>query len=101
MCIRDSVNTAAQLYHYHDADGRPNKYAYGKMVIRNGWYVWRVRHPRPSVKARFKWNITALLLTLIRYTNSLKGSSKKAAFTEALGRTVGWCSLLINKPKVL
>ena len=95
------VNTAAQLYHYHDADGRPNKYAYGKMVIRNGWYVWRVRHPRPSVKARFKWNITALLLTLIRYTNSLKGSSKKAAFTEALGRTVGWCSLLINKPKVL
>ena len=95
------VNTAAQLFHYHNPDGRPNKYAYGKMVVRNGWYVWRVRHPKPNIKARFKWNFTALLLTLIRYTNSLKGNSKKAALTEALGRTVGWCSLLINKPKML
>lgn len=93
------VNTAAQLYHFHDPDGRPNKYSYGKMVIRNGWYVWRVRHPKPSIKARLKWNFTALLLTVIRYTNALKGSSKKAALTEALGRTIGWWSLLINKPK--
>jgi len=30
------VNTAAKLNHYHDAAGRPNKYNYGKMVVRNG-----------------------------------------------------------------
>jgi hypothetical protein len=36
------LNTAAQLYHYHDVQGRPNQYQYGKMV-RNGWYVWRVK----------------------------------------------------------
>jgi hypothetical protein len=37
------LNTAAQLHHYHDVQGRPNQYQYGKMVVRNGWYVWRVK----------------------------------------------------------
>lgn len=92
------VNTAAQLYHYHDAEGRPPTYAYGKMVVRNGWYVWRVRHPKPSLKARLKWNATAALLTAIRFTNALKGSQKKAALTEALGRVAGWWSILLFKP---
>ncbi len=92
------VNTAAQLYHYHDGSGRPNKYAYGKMVVRNGWYVWRVKHPDPSFKARLKWNATSFLLTLIRLSNTITGNKKKEAFTEALGRTAGWFSLLVNKP---
>lgn len=92
------VNTAAQLYHYHEASGRPNKFKYGKMVVRNGWYVWRVRHPKPSLKARWKWNLTALVLTGIRFVNALTTSQRKEAFTEALGRTVGWWSLLVNKP---
>ena len=92
------VNTAAQLYHYHDADGRPNQFYYGKMVVRNGWYVWRVAHPRPSIKGRIKWNLTSGLLTLIRFTNVLTTSKRKEALTEALGRTVGWWSLLISRP---
>jgi glycosyltransferase involved in cell wall biosynthesis len=33
------VNTVAQLAHHHHEAGRPNKYKYGKMVVRNGWYV--------------------------------------------------------------
>jgi carbohydrate-selective porin OprB len=36
------LNTAAQLHHYHDVQGN-NQYQYGKMVVRNGWYVWRVK----------------------------------------------------------
>lgn len=93
------INTNAQLSHYHEASGRPNQYYYGKMVIRNGWYVWRVRHPKPSIKAKLKWHTTAILLTLVRFTNVITGKDKKAAFTEALGRTIGWFSLLFNKPK--
>jgi glycosyltransferase involved in cell wall biosynthesis len=93
------VNTAAKLYHHHEASGRPNKYAYGKMVIRNGWYVWRVKFPKPSLKARLKWNTTAFLLTLIRYGNAITGKKKKEALNEALGRTAGWLSLIFNKPK--
>ena len=93
------VNTAAQLYHYHDADGRPNQFYYGKMVVRNGWYVWRIAHPNPSIKGRVKWNLTSGLLTLIRFTNVLTTSKRKAAFTEAFGRTIGWWSLLISRPK--
>lgn len=94
------INTAAQLHHYHNDSGRPNKYEYGKMVTRNSWYVWRIKYPKPNIKARFKWNATAFLLTIIRFTNTATTLQKKEAFTESLGRLVGWCSLVFNKPKV-
>lgn len=94
------LNTGAQLYHYHEASGRPNQFSYGKMVVRNGWYVWRVKHPNPSLKARFKWNATSFVLTVIRYGNFITTTNRKEALTEALGRTVGWFSLLVNKPTI-
>ena len=91
--------TAARLEHHHDPSGRPDLYKYGKMVIRNGWYVWRVKYPNPSIKGRFKWNATALLLMLIRLSNVVTTSDRKGAFQEATGRIAGWWSLLVNKPK--
>jgi hypothetical protein len=93
------LNTAAQLEHHHDASGRPNQYEYGKMVVRNGWYVWRVKHEKPSFKARFKWHLITLLLIFIRSTNIITTSKKKDAFTETIGRTVAWFSLFFFKPK--
>lgn len=92
------VNTKAQLGHYHDELGRPNKYQYGKMVVRNGWYVWRVKYPNPSLKAKFKWNAIVLLLTFIRFSNIFTTNKRMEAFSESAGRTVGWFSLLIKKP---
>lgn len=92
------VNTAAQLEHHHDAAGRPNQYAYGKMVVRNGWYVWRVKYPNPSFKAKIKWHAITLLLTVIRGTNIITSSNRKEVFTETLGRIVGWVSLFWNRP---
>lgn len=94
------INTKAQLQHYHDGSGRPNKYNYGKMVIRNGWYVWRVKNANPSFKAQFKWHGVALLLTTVRIINIVTTKQRKEAFTESLGRTLGWFSLLFNKPKI-
>ena len=94
------VNTAAQLSHFHEASGRPNQFKYGKMVVRNGWYVWRVKHPTPSLKARIKWNLTALVLTIIRFGNFVTTSKRKEALSEALGRTVGWFSILVNRPRI-
>ena len=93
------LNTAAKLNHYHDASGRPNQYKYGKMVVRNGWYVWRVKNPNPEWKDQFKWHAITIVLTLIRYSNVVTTKTKKEAFTEAIGRTLGWLSLLFNKPK--
>lgn len=92
------VSTKAQLGHYHDESGRPNKYQYGKMVVRNGWYVWRIKHPSPSLKAKFKWNAIVLLLAFIRFSNIFTTQKKKEAFTEFGGRMMGWFSLFINKP---
>ena len=104
FCHRDSkigklyVNTSAQLYHYHDFSGRPNKYNYGKMVLRNGWYVWRKQFPHPSPSAKLKWHLTALLLTVIRLGNFLSANKRYEALSESYGRIVGWWSLIIKKP---
>jgi GT2 family glycosyltransferase len=95
------INTNAKLAHYHDASGRPNKFQYGKMVVRNGWYVWRVKYPNPSFKAQLKWHTITLLLTGIRISNAITSSQKREAATESIGRIVGWLSLLLNKPKML
>ncbi|MCF6129929.1 glycosyltransferase [Flavobacterium sp. AS60] len=92
------VNTNAQLGHFHDQSGRPNKYQYGKMVVRNGWYVWRVKYPNPSLKAKFKWHAIVLLLTFIRFSNIFTTNKRQEAFTEFSGRVTGWLSLFINKP---
>lgn len=94
------LNTAAQLEHHHDAAGRPNQYAYGKMVVCNGWYVWRVKNPKPSFKAQLKWHAITLLLTAIRGTNVVTSSKRKEAFTETMGRVVGWFSLFWKAPRV-
>lgn len=93
------LNTTAKLYHYHDASGRPNQYQYGKMVVRNGWYVWRTKNPKPLLNAKIKWHAITILLTIVRFSNALTTNKRKQAFTEALGRTIGWFSLLFDKPK--
>jgi GT2 family glycosyltransferase len=92
------LNTAAKLNHYHDVSGRPNQYQYGKMVVRNGWYVWKIKNPRPAFNAKIKWHGITILLILIRFSNTLTTPKRKEAFTEAIGRTVGWWSLLLNNP---
>jgi GT2 family glycosyltransferase len=92
------LNTAAQLSHFHDESGRPNQYLYGKMVVRNGWYVWRTKHPNPCFKAKVKWHLITILLTFIRFLNTITTSKRRESFTESIGRIVGWFSLLVSKP---
>jgi GT2 family glycosyltransferase len=92
------VNTKAKVWHYHEASGRPNLFRYGKMVVRNGWYVWRVRYPEPSVKAKFQWHLIMFLLAVLRLFNFFLGPDRKDAIQEYCGRTSGWFSLWFNKP---
>lgn len=94
------VNTAARLEHHHDQQGRPNKYKYGKMVIRNGWYVWKVKYPKPHLKAQIKWHLTAIVLLKLTFLGMITNKKKSEAFIEGLGRFVGWLSLFFNKPKL-
>jgi GT2 family glycosyltransferase len=94
------INTKAQLAHYHEVTGRPNQYQYGKMVVRNGWYVWRVKNQKPTFIDKLKWHAITLLLMTIRFTNVFTTNKRKEAFTEALGRKIGWLSLFWNEPKI-
>jgi GT2 family glycosyltransferase len=93
------VNTAAKLEHHHESLGRPNSYKYGKMVVRNGWYVWRVKYSNPTFKSKLLFHLNVILLLKLRFINSFYGTNKKDAFYEAIGRLVGWFSLFLKKPK--
>jgi GT2 family glycosyltransferase len=87
-------NSNARLAHYHNVSGRPDKFNYGKMVVRNGWYVWRVNFPNPSLKARVKWNLIFFILSFILLGNVLTKPNKRATINEFAGRMVAWLSLL-------
>ena len=91
------INTNLQLYHYHEASGRPNKYEYGKMVVKNGWYVWRRKHKNPSFKNITKWYLITILLMTIRFVNIFTTKKRKEAFTESLGRFIGLINVLIKR----
>ncbi|WP_442844675.1 glycosyltransferase family 2 protein [Leeuwenhoekiella sp. H156] len=92
------INTAAQLEHHHDASGRPNMVKYGKMVVRNGWYVWRVKNSEPTIRDKLKWYQITVLLTAIRFVNIFTTREKMSAFQEVMGRLSGLLSLIVNKP---
>jgi GT2 family glycosyltransferase len=93
------VNTAARLSHHHAPQGRPNDFKYGLMVVRNGYYVWRVKNPNPVLRDRFKWHVITILLWTIRATNIITGPNRSEALMETLGRKMGWLSLWFNPPK--
>ena len=97
---KNVIGTKVQLQHFHDPSGRPNTFKYGKMVIRNGWYVWRLKYPKPSLKSGFKWHAVHFVLMCIRFINVLTTKKSKEAFLDGLGRFVGWWQLLFDKPKV-
>src|SRR5206468_940266 len=82
------VCTSARLAHWHDAEGRPNSFRYGKMVVRNGWHVWRQRWPRPAPGDRMRWWSITLLLTLCRLVDVRQGGLQRG-LEEALGRIAG------------
>jgi len=95
------LNTSARLEHHHAPGGRPNQFSYGRMVVRNGWYVWRVRTPHPSAKARLKWHAVVVLLATIRFTNAIFGKrDKMKALTESAGRFCAYIELVFSKPKL-
>lgn len=97
---KNVISTKCQLYHYHDEAGRPNKFKYGKMVVINGWYVWRLKNKKVSLLSRIKWNLITLLLIFFRFTNVITSNKRKEALTESLGRLSGFIELIFNKPTI-
>lgn len=104
FCLRASklgqlyINTSAQVYHLHDESGRPDTYKYGKMVVENGWVVWKLKNPNPKLIDISKWNLIVLLLAIIRLKNSFF-DNEKGAFKDAMGRIVSWIKLGFKKPQ--
>jgi hypothetical protein len=56
--------------------------------------------PRNDFNDKLKWNLITQLLILIRFSNTFITTKKKESFTEAVGRTIGWWSLWMNRSKI-
>lgn len=84
--------TRARVAHYHDAGGRPDSFKYGKMVVRNGWLVWRCRWPNPGTSAILRWWAVTVLLALFRLVD-FRRSLRASGPAEAAGRLAGAFSL--------
>ena len=103
FCLRASklgqlyLNTSAQVYHLHEESGRPDNFKYGKMVVENGWVVWKLKNPNPDIQSILKWNLITLLLATIRLKNAFL-DNERGAFKDALGRFIAWIKLGFFKP---
>lgn len=106
FCLRLSkigklyVNTTARLEHYHEPSGRPSTYKYGKMVVRNGWYVWRVKYNKVNFKSIIKWYLTEILLMVLTFISAIKSRGDVNMIKEGFGRFVGLLKLIVSKPKI-
>ena len=100
FCLRLSrmgklyVNTSAKVSHLHEESGRPNYYKYGKMVIENGYYVWRLKCKDPKLTSKLKWSSINLLLLFIRFINGVKDRN---ALNDARGRISALVGLLTKR----
>lgn len=92
------INTNAKVEHHHDPLGRPNYVKYGKMVVWNGWRVWRVATPNPAITDKIKWWMITILLTYTRLGNVLIGPKRKIALEDFIGRHLGMLTLLYSSP---
>jgi len=92
------VARAAVVRHLHEPSARPRPFRYGKMVVRNGWRVWRVGNPRPRFGARVRWWTTGLLLAAIRAANVVTGPARRQSVLETAGRLAGFLRLTVAPP---
>jgi GT2 family glycosyltransferase len=91
------LNTSARVAHLHEEAGRPNYYKYGRMVIENGFYVWRLKYRDPKLSAKIKWALINILLLLIR---ALNGVNDRDAMNDAKGRFSALIGLAIKRWQV-
>ena len=100
FCLRASklgqlyVNTAAKVEHLHDEGGRPDSYKYGRMVIENGYHVWKLKYSKPSIIASFKFWLIHIILLMIRFVNGLNKDQNGIA--DARGRLRSLIRLLLR-----
>lgn len=105
-CIRASAHgslvlcTAARLAHHHAPGGRPDWVRYGRMVVRNGWYVWRSRWRRPSLADRMRWWATTGVLTACLVGDALRLHRPMDSLAQACGRLLGAVGVLLAPPSL-
>jgi GT2 family glycosyltransferase len=91
--------TAARLEHHHAPESRPDHDRYGRMVVTNGWYVWRRRWPRPRRVDRVRWWATTFVLAACRAAGGRAGRQEAWGRLQAMAATLPceWSSRAVRR----
>ena len=80
------IDTSVHLRHYHSPQGRPNRFNYGRMVIRNGKYIWKKVNKNPGFKDRLKWFAISILNIVLPILSSRTTLEFQQNISDGLGR---------------
>lgn len=86
----------ARLDHLHEPSARPRAMHYGRMVVCNGWRVWRTANPKPALGSKMRWWLVTLVLLGVRASNVFTGPSRRLAAAETWGRWLGVFTVLVR-----
>lgn len=89
------LSTQARLSHFHDPNGRPPGFAYGQMVMRNGWLIWKSVYPNPTLNQMLRWHGTSWFLAFCLWAKP----TQKSSWQQWAGRMWGWLSLYVQPPQ--
>ncbi len=92
------TNTSALCEHHHASQGRPSKFKYGKMVVWNGYYVWRLKYPKLKYTYVFKWHIITIFLILALFGGVIRSENRRDYILEIFGRLHSYLKLFFIKP---
>ncbi|MDB4907138.1 MAG: glycosyltransferase family 2 protein [Gemmatimonadetes bacterium] len=94
--------TRARIRHLYCQDARPSPRRFGRMVVRNAWFVWRRRWPSPSLANVIRWWATTVLLVGCKFRESfvVRGRRRRRSVRrECIGRLEGIVGVLLRAPK--
>ena len=80
------IDTNARFHHYHSPNGRPNRFKYGRMVIRNGRYIWKRVNTTPTRGDRVKWYSINMLNIIFPIMSSRTILDFSQNISDAFGR---------------
>jgi len=89
----------ALVDHRHAAGGRPGGFAFGRMAIRNRYFIWRRHSPRVGVGVWLKFGLDLVLVVGRELGSAVAGPNRGAALQRGLGTVWGGLVCLVAPPR--
>ncbi|MCG3148773.1 MAG: hypothetical protein PCFJNLEI_02220 [Verrucomicrobiae bacterium] len=89
----------ARVDHRHAAGGRPGGFEFGRMAMRNRYFIWRRHSPQAGIGAWWKVKLDEMLILGRELGNVIRGPARGAAVARFLGRIWGSAECVVRPPR--